>query len=95
MPRTRRLFALNGIETVPVIAPMPTTLTTGDQVNKIMIIVVVQTMKCLLRFVICCLAQVIVERYHNVQYSIFKSDNLKTIDLPIPNRNNASSFRTT
>lgn len=27
MPRTRRLFALNGIETVPVIAPMPTTLT--------------------------------------------------------------------
>lgn len=28
MPRTRRLFALNGIETVPVVAPMPTTLTT-------------------------------------------------------------------
>ncbi|MCL5768103.1 YdcF family protein [Acinetobacter sp. ANC5681] len=27
MPRTRRLFALNGIETVPVIAPMPTILT--------------------------------------------------------------------
>ncbi|OUC58682.1 YdcF family protein [Acinetobacter seifertii] len=27
MPRTRRLFALNGIETVPVIAPMPTALT--------------------------------------------------------------------
>ncbi|NWK82529.1 YdcF family protein [Acinetobacter sp. SwsAc4] len=27
MPRTRRLFALNGIETVPVIAPMPTPLT--------------------------------------------------------------------
>lgn len=27
MPRTRRLFALNGIETIPVIAPMPTTLT--------------------------------------------------------------------
>ncbi|MCH7334927.1 YdcF family protein [Acinetobacter sp. NIPH 2699] len=27
MPRTRRLFALNGIETVPVVAPMPTTLT--------------------------------------------------------------------
>ena len=27
MPRTRRLFALNGIETVSVIAPMPTTLT--------------------------------------------------------------------
>lgn len=27
MPRTRRLFALNGIETVPVIAPMPTQLT--------------------------------------------------------------------
>lgn len=27
MPRTRRLFALNGIETVHVIAPMPTTLT--------------------------------------------------------------------
>lgn len=27
MPRTRRLFALNGIETVPVIAPMPTMLT--------------------------------------------------------------------
>lgn len=27
MPRTRRLFALSGIETVPVIAPMPTTLT--------------------------------------------------------------------
>ncbi|MCR4530089.1 YdcF family protein [Acinetobacter venetianus] len=27
MPRTRRLFALNGIETVPVIAPMPTNLT--------------------------------------------------------------------
>jgi uncharacterized SAM-binding protein YcdF (DUF218 family) len=27
MPRTRRLFALNGIETVPVNAPMPTTLT--------------------------------------------------------------------
>ncbi|WP_436897332.1 YdcF family protein [Acinetobacter gyllenbergii] len=27
MPRTRRLFALNGIETVPVMAPMPTTLT--------------------------------------------------------------------
>ncbi|QHH97223.1 YdcF family protein [Acinetobacter dispersus] len=27
MPRTRRLFALNGIETIPVVAPMPTTLT--------------------------------------------------------------------
>ena len=27
MPRTRRLFALNGIETMPVIAPMPTSLT--------------------------------------------------------------------
>ncbi len=27
MPRTRRLFALNGIETIPVIAPMPTQLT--------------------------------------------------------------------
>ncbi|MCH4242829.1 YdcF family protein [Acinetobacter gerneri] len=27
MPRTRRLFALNGIETIPVIATMPTTLT--------------------------------------------------------------------
>ena len=27
MPRTRRLFALNGIETVPVFAPMPTSLT--------------------------------------------------------------------
>ncbi|MDR2248061.1 YdcF family protein [Acinetobacter sp.] len=27
MPRTRRLFALNGIETIPVIAPMPTLLT--------------------------------------------------------------------
>ncbi|ENV07690.1 hypothetical protein F966_03547 [Acinetobacter higginsii] len=27
MPRTRRLFALNGIETIPVIAPMPTKLT--------------------------------------------------------------------
>lgn len=27
MPRTRRLFALNGIETVPVVAPMPTSLT--------------------------------------------------------------------
>ncbi len=27
MPRTRRVFALYGIETVPVIAPMPTTLT--------------------------------------------------------------------
>ena len=27
MPRTRRLFALNGIETIPVEAPMPTTLT--------------------------------------------------------------------
>ncbi|WP_038344307.1 YdcF family protein [Acinetobacter sp. A47] len=27
MPRTRRLFALSGIETVPVVAPMPTTLT--------------------------------------------------------------------
>ncbi|EYT23705.1 YdcF family protein [Acinetobacter sp. 1000160] len=27
MPRPRRLFALSGIETVPVIAPMPTTLT--------------------------------------------------------------------
>ncbi|ENU19444.1 hypothetical protein F994_02303 [Acinetobacter bohemicus ANC 3994] len=27
MPRTRRLFALNGIETVPVEAPMPTQLT--------------------------------------------------------------------
>lgn len=27
MPRTRRLFALNGIETVPVEAPMPTVLT--------------------------------------------------------------------
>ncbi len=24
MPRTRRLFALNGIETIPVEAPMPT-----------------------------------------------------------------------
>lgn len=28
MPRTRRLFALNGIETIPVEAPMPTHLTT-------------------------------------------------------------------
>jgi len=28
MPRTRRLFALNGIETIPVEAPMPTELTT-------------------------------------------------------------------
>lgn len=28
MPRTRRLFALNGIETMPVEAPMPTQLTT-------------------------------------------------------------------
>lgn len=28
MPRTRRLFALNGIETIPVEAPMPTQLTT-------------------------------------------------------------------
>lgn len=27
MPRTRRLFALNGIETVPVVAPIPTELT--------------------------------------------------------------------
>jgi uncharacterized SAM-binding protein YcdF (DUF218 family) len=27
MPRTRRLFALNGIETIPVDAPMPTQLT--------------------------------------------------------------------
>ncbi|MDC5426606.1 YdcF family protein [Acinetobacter baumannii] len=27
MPRTRRLFALNGIETIPVTAPMPTRLT--------------------------------------------------------------------
>lgn len=27
MPRTRRLFALNGIETIPVEAPMPTSLT--------------------------------------------------------------------
>ena len=27
MPRTRRLFALNGIETIPVVAPMPTQLT--------------------------------------------------------------------
>ena len=27
MPRTRRLFALNGIETIPVVAPMPTPLT--------------------------------------------------------------------
>ena len=27
MPRTRRLFALNGIETIPVEAPMPTQLT--------------------------------------------------------------------
>ncbi|MDV7415254.1 YdcF family protein [Acinetobacter baumannii] len=27
MPRTRRLFALNGIETIPVTAPMPTPLT--------------------------------------------------------------------
>ena len=27
MPRTRRLFALNGIEAVPVFAPMPTSLT--------------------------------------------------------------------
>ena len=27
MPRTRRLFALNGIETIPVNAPMPTQLT--------------------------------------------------------------------
>ncbi len=27
MPRTRRLFALNGIQTIPVEAPMPTTLT--------------------------------------------------------------------
>lgn len=28
MPRTRRLFALNGIETIPVEAPIPTQLTT-------------------------------------------------------------------
>ena len=28
MPRTRRLFAMNGIATIPVNAPMPTTLTT-------------------------------------------------------------------
>jgi uncharacterized SAM-binding protein YcdF (DUF218 family) len=49
MPRTRRLFALNGIETVPVIAPMPTTLHVGDQVNKIMIIVVVQIMNATIR----------------------------------------------
>lgn len=27
MPRTRRLFAMNGIQTIPVEAPMPTTLT--------------------------------------------------------------------
>ena len=27
MPRTRRLFALNGIRTIPVEAPMPTQLT--------------------------------------------------------------------
>lgn len=27
MPRTRRLFALNGIETIPIEAPMPSTLT--------------------------------------------------------------------
>ena len=27
MPRTRRLFALNGIQTIPVEAPMPTTMT--------------------------------------------------------------------
>ncbi|WP_168377748.1 MULTISPECIES: YdcF family protein [Acinetobacter] len=34
MPRTRRLFALNGIETVPVVAPMPTTLTTWRPSEK-------------------------------------------------------------
>ncbi|EXT93492.1 YdcF family protein [Acinetobacter baumannii] len=31
MPRTRRLFALNGIETIPVTAPMPTPLTRWQQ----------------------------------------------------------------
>ena len=30
MPRTRRLFALNGIETLPIEAPMPTTLTNWE-----------------------------------------------------------------
>ena len=34
MPRTRRLFALNGIETIPVVAPMPTTLTTWRPSEK-------------------------------------------------------------
>ena len=30
MPRTRRLFALNGIETLPIEAPMPKTLTNWE-----------------------------------------------------------------
>lgn len=34
MPRTRRLFALNGIETIPVEAPMPTQLTTWRPSQK-------------------------------------------------------------
>ncbi|QER39788.1 YdcF family protein [Acinetobacter suaedae] len=34
MPRTRRLFALNGIETVPVVAPMPTKLTSWRPSEK-------------------------------------------------------------
>jgi uncharacterized SAM-binding protein YcdF (DUF218 family) len=59
MPRTRRLFALNGIETVPVIAPMPTQLHVGVQVNKIMIIVAVPIMNATIRDMF--LAQVIVE----------------------------------
>ncbi|SPL69292.1 YdcF family protein [Acinetobacter stercoris] len=34
MPRTRRLFALNGIETIPVEAPMPTQLTAWQPSEK-------------------------------------------------------------
>ncbi len=66
MPRTRRLFALNGIETIPVTAPMPTPLTRWQPSTQTTIIVVVQIMNYLRQFVTCYLVQVIVERCLNV-----------------------------
>ena len=66
MPRTRRLFALNGIETIPVTAQCQPRLHVGNRVHKTTIIVVVQIMNYLRQFVTCYLVQVIVERCLNV-----------------------------
>lgn len=66
MPRTRRLFALNGIETIPVTAQCQHRLHVGNRVHKTTIIVVVQIMNYLRQFVTCYLVQVIVERCLNV-----------------------------